>query len=101
MSSRGAFGCAGHGKGVWDGIGGLFKRVLRQDTIDGSIFSSSGAVPIRYLSVALMVVLLAGSIRNPHDVAEHLRERFSTEQWQEEHKGLNINQVIACTRSES
>ena len=37
------FGCAGHGKGVWDGTGGMFKRILRQDTIDGSILASSGA----------------------------------------------------------
>ena len=36
------FGCAGHGKGVSDGIGGMLKRILRQDTIDGSILSSSG-----------------------------------------------------------
>ena len=28
-----SFGCPGHGKGPWDGIGGLMKRVLRSDTI--------------------------------------------------------------------
>ena len=28
-----SFGCPGHGKGPWDGLGGLMKRVLRSDTI--------------------------------------------------------------------
>ena len=25
-----SFGCPGHGKGVWDGLGGLMKQMLRQ-----------------------------------------------------------------------
>ena len=37
-----SFGCGEHGKGIWDGIGGMFKRALRQDTIDGDIKSASG-----------------------------------------------------------
>ena len=28
------------------------------------------------------------------EVAEHLRERFSTQQWQDEHQSLMINQVV-------
>jgi hypothetical protein len=29
------FGPPGHGKGVWDGLGALVKRAVRQDIIDG------------------------------------------------------------------
>ena len=28
------FPAVGHGKGPWDGVGGMFKRVLRRDTLD-------------------------------------------------------------------
>ena len=30
------FGPPGHGKGVWDGLGALVKRAVRQDIIDGT-----------------------------------------------------------------
>ena len=30
------FGPPGHGKGVWDGLGALVKRTVRQDIIDGN-----------------------------------------------------------------
>ena len=30
------FGPPGHGKGVWDGLGALVKRTVRQDIIDGT-----------------------------------------------------------------
>ena len=43
------FGCGGHGKGVWDGFGGLFKRILRSDTIDDKIETGSGTNDHRYL----------------------------------------------------
>ena len=34
-----SFGCPGHGKGPWDGIGGLMKRVLRSDTINQKVMA--------------------------------------------------------------
>ena len=37
-----SFGCPGHGKGPWDGLGGILKRMLRQDTIDRKLKSHSG-----------------------------------------------------------
>jgi hypothetical protein len=36
------FGCPGHGKGIWDGFGAVLKRMLRQDTVDGTVETESG-----------------------------------------------------------
>ena len=68
-----SFGCPGHGKGPWDGLGGLMKRVLRSETIK------------------LKVVL-----RTYQDVAAYLRLRFCNEDWLQKHKvgtGYKINCV--------
>ena len=36
------FGCPGHGKGVWDGIGGAIKRGIRRDVLDGYSLPANG-----------------------------------------------------------
>ena len=65
-----SFGCPGHGKGPWDGFGGLMKRVLRRDTIDNNIVISDFMV-----------------------AAAHLRSRFCTKHWEKKH-GLDSNYTI-------
>ena len=40
-----SFGCPGHGKGPWDGVGGLMKRVLRSDTINQKVTLLCCTVP--------------------------------------------------------
>jgi hypothetical protein len=65
-----SFGCPGHGKGPWDGFGGLMKRVMRRDTIDENV------VLLDYVQAAA-----------------HLRTRFCTELWQQKH-GLDSKYTI-------
>jgi hypothetical protein len=67
-----SFGCPGHGKGPWDGIGGMMKRALRADTIKGKVI-----------------------LKTYTAVAAHLETKFS-DAWQEKHKvgtGYTINAV--------
>ncbi len=65
-----SFGCPGHGKGPWDGFGGLMKRVMRRDTVDGNVI-----------------------LKNYAECAAHLRARFCTEMWQQTH-GLESRYTI-------
>ena len=65
-----SFGCPGHGKGPWDGFGGLLKRVMRRDTIDGNV------VILDYV-----------------EAAQHLRRKFCTAGWQQKH-GLDSRYTI-------
>jgi hypothetical protein len=39
-----SFGCPGHGKGVWDGLGGLVKRMLRQCIVQHTELSDSSVI---------------------------------------------------------
>jgi len=73
-----SFGCPGHGKGPWDGMGGLTKRVLRSDTIKQKIV-----------------------IKTYQEVAAHLQKIFCTSDWKEKHKVgssfvVNEIRVHAC-----
>jgi hypothetical protein len=69
-----SFGCPGHGKGPWDGFGAVLKRICRRDAVDQQVELKSHA-----------------------DVAQHLRLRFESADWQEKH-GLDsrytINRVV-------
>jgi|EP00966_Prymnesium_polylepis_P116886 hypothetical protein len=70
------FGAPGHGKGVWDGLGALVKRTVKQDIIDG-------------------VALTADKqITTAKEVAEHVRARFSTDEWKASHAASTINEII-------
>lgn len=75
------FGAPGHGKGVWDGLGALAKRTVKQDIIDGVALTASG----RITSAA--------------EVAEHLRARFATDEWRDSHVGGTINEILVVHAS--
>ena len=75
------FGAPGHGKGVWDGLGALVKRTVRQDIID---------------DVALTATK---PITSAKEVAEHVRARFSTEDWKASHTGMTINEIVVVDSS--
>jgi hypothetical protein len=73
-----SFGCPGHGKGPWDGVGGMFKRVLRRDTLDSE--SSYHCILKTYA-----------------DVAQHLRKRFCHLGWEKAHdieSTFTVNKVV-------
>ena len=40
----GGFGCAGHGKGAWDGLGAVIKQMVRRDILHNNILTSSGYI---------------------------------------------------------
>jgi hypothetical protein len=70
------FGAPGHGKGVWDGLGALVKRTVKQDIIDGVALTSTKHVT------------------SAKEVAEHVRARFSTEEWKASHAATTINEIV-------
>jgi hypothetical protein len=76
------FGAPGHGKGVWDGIGALIKRTVRQDIIDDQPRRKS-------------ILTDSGRISTAKEVAEHVFKRFD-EKWtaKQMHKALNEIVVI-------
>jgi hypothetical protein len=73
-----SFGCPGHGKGPWDGVGGMFKRVLRRDTLDT-------------MSIYHCV------LKTYADVARALRKRFCHVGWEKAHdieSNFTVNKVV-------
>ena len=70
------FGCAGHGKGPWDGIGAMLKQMVRRDILHNNILTSSGY------------------ITTPMEVAEHLFRRFCTDEWMENHTAKKVNEIV-------
>ena len=70
------FGCAGHGKGPWDGLGAVIKQTVRRDILHDNILTSSGY------------------ITSPAEVAEHLHRKFGTNEWKVDHMGGKVNEVI-------
>jgi hypothetical protein len=70
------FGAPGHGKGVWDGLGALVKRAVKQDIID---------------DVALTATK---RITSAKEVVEHVRARFSTNDWKASHAAMTINEIV-------
>ena len=78
MSARAfwEFGPPGHGKGVWDGLGALVKRTVKQDIIDGVALTTSKRTT------------------SAKELAEHVRARFSTGEWKASHADMTINEII-------
>jgi hypothetical protein len=70
------FGCPGHGKGPWDGMGAVMKQQLTRDLTNNRILTASGYV------------------RSPKEVAEHLRARFQTEEWKAAHVDKAIHEIV-------
>ena len=70
------FGCPGHGKGPWDGMGAVMKQQLTRDLTNGQILTQSGYV------------------RDPREVAEQLRKRFQTDEWIAAHVNKAIHEIV-------
>ena len=60
------FGCAGHGKGPWDGLGAVLKSRIRRDILHNNIKTQSN------------------QITSAREVAEHLRAVFCSDEWRVE-----------------
>ena len=69
------FGCPGHGKGPWDGLGAVLKQAIVRDTLNNKILTQSGFVT------------------GPIEVAEHLRRRVDTEEWRAAHREKTIKRI--------
>ena len=69
------FGCPGHGKGPWDGLGATAKTKVTKDITDGNERTPSG------------------KITSPLEVAQHLRCVFDSEEWMSVHMDMKIHQV--------
>jgi hypothetical protein len=54
------FGCPGHGKGPWDGMGAVIKQRVQRDLTNAQILTRSGG------------------IESPREVAEHLKVTSQT-----------------------
>jgi len=70
------FGCPGHGKGPWDGMGAVMKQQLTRDLTNNRILTKSGYV------------------RDPKEVAEQLQKRFQTEEWKAAHVDKAIHEIV-------
>lgn len=70
------FGCPGHGKGPWDGLGAVLKQQVTRDITNNKVLTESGAITC------------------PAEVAEHLRSRFSTAEWRDAHKDKHIHEIV-------
>ena len=100
------FGPPGHGKGVWDGLGALVKRAVRQDIIDDVALTKSGHIrtaeevspgpnPLLILTLNLVLALTLSLVQ----VAEHVRARFCTDEWRDTHVGKTVNEIIVTYAS--
>ena len=69
------FGCPGHGKGPWDGMGAVMKQQLTRDLTNSKILTDTGCVA------------------SPREAAEHLQRRFETEAWRHGHSDKPIKKI--------
>ena len=69
------FGCPGHGKGPWDGLGAVLKQCVTRDTLNNKILTQSGYVT------------------SPMEVAEHLRRKVDTDDWRAAHRTKTIKKI--------
>jgi hypothetical protein len=83
------FGAPGHGKGVWDGIGAWIKRTVRQDIVDHRPPGNRS------------VLTASGDVLSPEQVAEHLKARFQTDEYVQQHLKSTINEVVIIYTSTS
>jgi hypothetical protein len=70
------YGCPGHGKGPWDGLGAMAKTKVTLDLTDDNVQTPSGR------------------ITSPLEVSQHLRAQFCSRQWKKERMNMKINQVV-------
>ena len=70
------FGCPGKGKGPWDGLGAMVKSKVRRDITNQRCLTASKR------------------IRSALEVAEHLRNLFSTRDWLQKHMHMKINEIV-------
>ena len=70
------FGCPGHGKGPWDGLGAMVKTKVSRDLTNGQALTPSGDI-----DTAL-------------EVAQHCGATFCTPEWLLEHAYLEINEIV-------
>ena len=70
------FGCPGHGKGPWDGLGAMVKTKVARDLTNGQVLTPSG------------------DMDNALEVAQHCRGLFCTPEWLREHTYLEINEIV-------
>jgi hypothetical protein len=68
-----AFGCPGHGKGPWDGIGALIKTMLRHSITTGHDIEADGV-----------------RIMTPEDCANHMRGQLGEEWAKEQRRKRNV-----------
>ena len=64
------------GKGPWDGMGAVMKQTVSRDITNDKILTTSGKIDC------------------PREVAEHLKKRFETDEWQAEHADKKIHEVV-------
>ena len=69
------YGCPGHGKGPWDGLGAVLKQRVARDILNHKVLTESGYITC------------------PHEVAEHLSRRLDTPEWRAEHAKQTINDI--------
>ena len=69
------FGCPGHGKGPWDGLGAMVKTKVTRDLTNGQVLT-----PL-------------GDIDNALEVAQHTRATFCNDAWLREHSYMEINEM--------
>jgi hypothetical protein len=67
------YGCPGHGKVTWDGLGVMAKTNVTRDLTDGNVQTPSGR------------------ITSPLEVVQHLRAQFCNRQWKKERMNMKIN----------
>ena len=75
------FGCPGHGKGPWDGLGAMVKTKVTLDITHGQERT------------------MTGKITSPILVARHLRATFCTKEWLMEHADARINEMVVMYQS--
>ena len=76
------FGCPGHGKGPWDGLGDMVKTKVTLDIMHGKERT------------------MTGKITSPILVAQHLRATFCTKEWCMEHVNTPINEIVVMYLSD-
>ncbi len=75
------FGCPGHGKGPWDGLGTMVKTKVTLDIMYGKERT------------------MTGKIASPILVAQHLRATFCTNEWLMEHVDSRIHEMVVMYQS--
>ena len=77
------FGCPGHGKGPWDGIGAMVKTKLSRDLTNEQVLTPSG------------------KMRSALEAAKHARAVFCSKEWVREHFYMEIMECVVMYLDES